>query len=329
LGEVRRGELGVDAALARSARIEVDPRWLVAPLLGCAAASLARLLGADHGAIIVDALAVATGYVARQELGRRRVSNLALPLVAAFIGAILGGLAIRRGWTATPALALIVPSLILVPGPHIINGILDLIDSYVTLGISRSALSASILISAAIGITVGIEMTLGEIPDARVAAGSPLNVLSDMLLAGFVTCEFAIACNTQWSHIDIAIVGGMLGHGLRFLALQQSFTLGAATFVGGVGVGIVSAMIARGTKPPFAVIAFAGAVTMMPCIQFYRSVGGFFRLALLSDLGSHPSLELALGNTSQACVVSGALALGLIVGLRAVSLVAARETANN
>jgi hypothetical protein len=66
-------------------------------LSGCAAASLARLLGADRGAIIVDALAVATGYVARQELGRRHVSNLALPLVAALIGAILGGLAIRGG----------------------------------------------------------------------------------------------------------------------------------------------------------------------------------------------------------------------------------------
>ena len=94
-------------------------------------------------------------------------------------------------------------------------------------------------------------------------------------------------------------------------------------------MGIVSAMIARGTKSPFAVIAFAGAVTMMPGVQFYRSLGGFLKLARLSDLGSDPSLELVLGNTSQACVVSGALALGLIVGLRVVSFVAGRGLAND
>jgi porin len=40
-------------------------------------------------------------------------------------------------------------------------------------------------------------------------------------------------------------------------------------------------------------------------VQFYRSLGGFLKLARLSDLGSDPSLELVLGNTPQVCVVSG------------------------
>jgi uncharacterized membrane protein YjjB (DUF3815 family) len=219
---------------------------------------------------------------------------------------------------------LIVPSLILVPGPHIINGLLDLVDNYVPLGIARLALAAGILVAAALGITVGMEITLGEIPDARSGASPPLNVVSDMFLAGVVTCGFALAYNTEWSRVALAMVGGMIGHGLRFLALQWGCTLGAATFMGGIAVGIASAYIARTTRSPFAVIAFAGAVTMMPGVQIYRALGGALKLARLDDAAGAPPVEEVLGNALQACVVAGALALGLVVGLRAVTLLAAR-----
>jgi uncharacterized membrane protein YjjP (DUF1212 family) len=332
LARLQRGELDAGEALAALTRLEVDtprhPRWLAATLLGAAAASLARLLGADSGASLIDAIAVGLGYIVRQELARRRFSVLAMPFVAALIGAVLGGLAIRRGWTATPALALIVPSLILVPGPHIINGILDLVDNYVPLGVARLALAASILASAALGITVGMELTLGEVPGAKNAAGPALGVLADMLLAGVVTCGFALAYNTEWSRVAMAMIGGMFGHGLRYVALQSGCTLGAATFVGGVTVGIVSAYIAKSTKSPFAVIAFAGAVTMMPGVQIYRALGGALKLARLNDAVDAPSLEDFVGNGLQACVVAGALALGLVVGLRVVALLTDRGGAS-
>jgi uncharacterized membrane protein YjjP (DUF1212 family) len=45
------------------------------------------------------------------------------------VGAVLSGLAIRLGWTQTPEVVLIVPALMLVPGPHLINSLLDLIST--------------------------------------------------------------------------------------------------------------------------------------------------------------------------------------------------------
>ena len=97
-------------------------------------------------------MATGLGLAARQELGRRHFSVLTLPFVAALIGAVLGGIAIRLGWTRTPGLALIVPSLILVPGPHFINGLLDLFDNYLPMSISRLTLAISIVMAAALGI---------------------------------------------------------------------------------------------------------------------------------------------------------------------------------
>ena len=112
-----------------------------------------------------------------------------------------------------------------------------------------------------------------------------LNLFSDMALAGIVTCGFAAAYNTTWSHIAMAAVGGMAGHGLRYLALEAGWNLDAATFLGGLGVGLVSAWIARSTKTPVAVIAYAGAVTMMPGLPIYRALGGALQLARLQECG--------------------------------------------
>jgi uncharacterized membrane protein YjjP (DUF1212 family) len=168
LEQVRRGELEPATALAQLGRVEADtpghPRWVAILLVSVAAASLAGLLGADAGAAVVAGLATGLGLLARQELARRHFSLLALPLTAAFIGAVLGGLAIRLGSTQTPGLVLIVPALMLVPGPHLINGILDLIDNHLPMSLARLGLAAGILLASALGIVLGVELTLPGLP---------------------------------------------------------------------------------------------------------------------------------------------------------------------
>jgi uncharacterized membrane protein YjjP (DUF1212 family) len=321
LSDVRTGRLGPDVALAQLERAEVETpahsRWTAVALLGIAASSLVMLLGADLGAVIVVGVGSGLGLLARQELGRRHFNLLTLPLTAAFIGAALGGLAIRFGWTETPALVLIVPSLMLIPGPHLINGLLDLVENYLPMSMARLGLASGILIAAALGIVLGIELTLSAPPIAeQVAKTGHLNLLSDMLLAGVVTCGFAVYYNVAWPHTGMAVLGGMAGHGLRFLALEAGWSLETATFLGGLSVGFVSALIARSYKIPVAVIAFAGAVTMMPGMQIYRALGGLLRLAQSKSTAELPTIAGTLGEASQACLVVTALALGLIVAVR-------------
>jgi uncharacterized membrane protein YjjP (DUF1212 family) len=333
LGNVRRGEVELEEALCQLKRVEAGTprhaRWLVALLLGAAAASLARLLGADGGAAAATAIAAGVGLLARQELGRRRFSILAQPFVAGVIGALIGGGAIRAGWTSTPGLALIVPALVLVPGPHIINGLLDVVDNYIPMAVARLTLAASILLVTALGVTLGMELILSEIPRGETRVAAELSLVSDMTLAGIVTCGFAVAYNTAWRHLAMAAVGGMFGHGLRFLVLQWGLSQAAATFLGALCVGVVSACMAWRTTTPVAVIAFAGAVTMMPGLQMYRALGGALRLAQMADPGDVQAMAETVGYGLQACVASGALALGLVVGVRAISLISALKTSDH
>jgi uncharacterized membrane protein YjjB (DUF3815 family) len=272
----------------------------------------------------VAGLATGLGLLARQELGRRHFSLLALPLIAALIGAVLGGLAIRLGWTRSPELVLIVPALMLVPGPHLINGLLDLIDNYLPMSLSRLGLAAGILLASALGIVVGVELTLPDPfspePGAR---ADHLNLVSDVVLAGIVTCGFAVFYNTAWRQIWMAALGGMVGHGLRFLALETGCRLEAATFLGGLAVGVISAWMARSSKTPVAVIAFAGAVTMIPGLSLYRALAGALQLARQPEMTDPATVAGTLGNALQGCLVVSGLAVGLILGARAVQVLAA------
>jgi uncharacterized membrane protein YjjP (DUF1212 family) len=331
LEQVRRGDLGAAAALGRLRGIEADtpryPRRLSALALGVAAASLAGLLGADAGAAAVAGVSAGLGLLARQELGRRHFGLLALPLTAAFIGAVLGGLAIRWGWTRSPELVLIVPALMLVPGPHLINGLLDLIDNYLPMSLFRLGLATGILLASGLGVVLGVELTVLDpvFPEQGANAGR-LTLASDVVLAGVVTCGFAVFYNTAWRHLWMAAVGGMAGHGLRFLALEGGCRLETATLLGGMAVGAVSAWMAGSRKTPVAVIAFAGAVTMIPGLSLYRALSGALQLARLPGAADPGTVAGTFGHALQGCLVVAALALGLILGARAVMALAGEQS---
>jgi uncharacterized membrane protein YjjP (DUF1212 family) len=330
LERVRSGDVESAAALEQLNRVEAEtpghPRWLTVLLLGVAGASLAVLLGADLATDIVTGVATSIGLVIRQELGRRHFSLLALPFVGGFVGAILGGIVVRLGWTQTPGLALIVPSLMIVPGTHLINGLLDLIDNFIPMSIARLALAASILVAIALGVVVAVEIVFPGLPPVEQSTSADcLNVVTDMVLAGVVTVGLAVLFNTVWPHVALAAVGGIAGHGLRFLALQAGWGLVPATFVGGAAVGVVAAWIARSYRIPLAVAAFAGAVTMMPGLQIYRALSGSLRIARLNAAADRTLIAGTLGEASQSWLVVIALAMGLIIASRVVLHVAGEQ----
>jgi uncharacterized membrane protein YjjP (DUF1212 family) len=323
LEQVRWGKLDASAALDYLTGVETYTRrhspWLAAVLLAIGAASLAWLLGADVGAAATAGVATGVGLVVRQWLGRRHVSLFALPFAAALIGAVFGGFAIRWGWTRTPELVLVVPALMVVPGPHLINGLLDLIDNHLPMCLARFGLALGILLASAAGIVVGVELMFPEgVAGDQVASSNRLNLVSDMLLAGIVTSGFAVFYNTAWRHLGMAIAGGMASHGLRFLALQAGSRLEVATFLGGLAVGAISAWMTYSRKVPVAVLAFAGAVSMIPGLYIYRALGGALQMARQEQIVDAAAVSGLVGNALQACLVVGGLALGLLVGARAV-----------
>lgn len=319
LAEVRAGQLTPAEALSRveglKAATPPHPTWVAVAILGVAGASLARLLGADSAGVASAGVATALGLLVRKALGRRGHGPLTLTFAACLLGSVLGGLAVRFGWTSTPELTLIVPALMVVPGPHLVNGLLDLIDNHLPMSGARLGLSAAILAAGTFGVAAGIQLTLPTAAlheQAREAV--PPGLPGVLVLAGLVACGFAVFYNATWRQVGMAVVGGMAGNGLRDVALDARVPIDAATFLGGLTVGVASAAMARHVRTPVAIVAFAGAVTMMPGTYMYQALGGLLRLARL-DPDPAVTAEFST-NLARAFVLVTGLTLGLVLGAR-------------
>jgi uncharacterized membrane protein YjjP (DUF1212 family) len=295
-------------------------RWEVAVLFGLAAAAIAWLLRADWGAIAVSGVSSALGLIARQELATRSVTLFAQPFAAGLIGAVLSGLVIRLGWTETPGFCLIVPALMLVPGPHLINGVHDMWENYVHTGIYRLGLAAGILIAAALGVVLGGWLSLGPATlSTSPSMATPLTLALDAALAGVAACGFGALYNAPWRVLWVSILCGVVGHGLRYLLLDH-LNVEMATLFACLAIGLIANVAADRLRLPFSAVAFAGAVPMMPGVFIYQSIAGAMRLSAAGTSADAAIAAATLALSFKSVFVVGAIALGLLIGARLATL---------
>ena len=295
-------------------------RWVVVALFGLAASAIAWLLRADWGAIVASGVSSAVGLTARHELARRSVILFAQPFAAGLIGAAIGGLAIRLSWTATPGLCLIVPALMLVPGPHLINSVYDVLDNHVQTGVYRLVLAMGILIATALGVVVGSWLMLGPVTlSTSPSAAMQLTLLLDMALAGVAACGFGAFYNAPWRFLRVSILCGMVGHGLRYLSLDH-LSMEISTLLACLAIGLIASVAAGRMHLPFPAVAFAAAVPMMPGVFIYQSIAGAMRLSA-AGMAADPALAaVTLALSSKSVLVVAAMAIGLVVGARLADL---------
>lgn len=292
-------------------------RWLVALIFGLAASALAWLAHADLGAIAASGVASALGLLARQELIKRHTALVALPFTAALIGALFGGTVIRLGWTHTPGFCLMVPALMLVPGPHLINSLYDVIENHMQTGVSRFMLALMILVSAALGVFLGGWITLGMTTVAAIPSqGVQITLAQDVLLAGVAACGFSIFYNSPWRVLWISVLCGMVGHGIRFLCLRYGFALEIAVLFACIAIGLMANIAVDRLRVPFAAVAFAGAVPMMPGVLIYQGIAGAMQISQQGAAAAGPLLASTLSDLFKAGFVIGGMGMGLLIGAR-------------
>jgi uncharacterized membrane protein YjjB (DUF3815 family) len=255
-------------------------------------------------------------HIARQELAKRSVILFVQPFAAGLLGAVLGGLAIRLGWTQTPTLCLIVPALMLVPGPHLINGVYDMMENHMQTGVCRLALAAGILIATAFGVAIGAWLALGPATvSTSPSEAVPLTLLLDVTLAGVAACGFGAFYNAPWRVLWVSILCGVVGHGIRYLCLEH-VSVGISTLFGCLAIGVIANVAADRLRLPFSAVAFAGAVPMMPGVFIYQGIANAMRLSA-AGLAADPALAaVTLALSFKSVFVAGAIAIGLLAGAR-------------
>ena len=314
--QVCDGRLPPDAAHPALLRLErmrptSTPRFVLFAAVG--AASLGVIFGAlDLASLLVIALSGGTGALLRRWLAPLFPNPFAQPLCAALIAGLVGAAAVRLDLADAQGLVALCPCMVLVPGPHILNGAIDLMRTRVSLGVARLTYANLIVLMICAGLLLGLAAGGARLPVG--GASPPVPFTADVIAAGCAVAAFGTFFSMPWRLLPLPIAIGMTVHAARWALMALA---GAHVAAGALGAcllaGIVITPIADRWHLPFAALAFSAVVSMMPGFFLFRAAGALVELVSRGEGAPPDLLPHLVVNGATAFLIILAMTFGLIL----------------
>ncbi|WP_428492604.1 threonine/serine ThrE exporter family protein [Rhodopila sp.] len=281
-------------------------------MAGLGAAALGVIFGAAHPlSLALIALSAGAGACLRRGLAGISRNPLIQPFAAALLAGGFGGVVAYAHVSSMQLLVAVCPCMVLVPGPHLLNGAMDLARARVALGAARVGFAGLVIVMICAGLLLGLSIAGISLPVSGSAVPVPL--AWDVAAAGVAVAAYGSFFDMPWRSLPIPIGIGMLAHAGRWMVvtlLGGSVEVGA--FVACLLVGIAITPIADRLRLPFAALAFASVVSLIPGVFLFRMGGG---LVALATAGAKAPAGLLLGTVadgSTAVLIILAMTFGLI-----------------
>ena len=310
------GRIDIETVRARLETIRHRPPIALARFASLAAAGAAAL-GVIFGAatlpgLILIALSAGAGACLRRWLAGISGNAFVQPFCAALLAGVVGAVAVHLQVSSMQDLVAVCPCMVLVPGPHLLNGTIDLARARMALGAARILYAGLIIVMICTGLLLGL--SLGGIALPVSGPSVPVPLLYDVIAAGIAVAAYGTFFAMPWRMLPIPILIGMLAHATRWATiLFAGGSVETGAFFACLVVGIVITPIADRLRLPFAAFAFASVVSLIPGVFLFRMGGGLVALAALGGRASPELLLASIADGSAAMLIMLSMALGLIL----------------
>jgi uncharacterized membrane protein YjjP (DUF1212 family) len=227
LGAGRLAPAAAIEAITKISKRPPAPTWLFTLAAAAGAVALAVIFGVQHLAAAALIFAGAgTGAILRRSLARYSANLFLQPFCASLLAGLIGALAVRYELSSSLRLVAVCPCMVLVPGPHVLNGALDLIRGRIHLGAARLVYAGLVIVAISTGLLFGLALLGVSFPVDPAGRVVPLWV--DTIAAGVAVFAYSVFFSTPLHMLAWPVAVGMLAHALRWGALTV-FGASAAT----------------------------------------------------------------------------------------------------
>jgi uncharacterized membrane protein YjjP (DUF1212 family) len=313
---VCEGRLDSKAALAtleKIARFPPVPIALFACMAGAGAAALGVIFGSVHLLnLFLIAASAGAGACLRRWLAGISSNPFIQPLCAAFLAGAVGAFAVHFDISSDLRLVAVCPCMVLVPGPHVLNGALDLARGRIALGVSRIVYASLILLMISIGLLLGLSLGNVTLPVSAPASSVPFGY--DLIAAGVAVAAYGTFFAMPWRMLPIPIIVGMIAHAARWAMISTSLA-GVVTgaFIACLIVGFIITPIVDRLRLPFGALAFASVVSLIPGVFIFRMAGGLVEIIKLGDKAPLDLIINMLADGTNSALITLAISFGLIL----------------
>jgi uncharacterized membrane protein YjjP (DUF1212 family) len=304
---------GAKSALQTITRLPPISLTRFALLAAAGAAALGVIFGAAHVlSLVLIAISAGAGACLRRWLSGMSHNPFVQPLCAALLAGAIGALAVDLQFSSALRLIAVCPCMILVPGPHLLNGAIDIARARIALGAARMAFASVIILVICAGLLTGL--AFGGVSLAPSVPSYPVPLGYDVIAAGVAVAAYGTFFAMPWRVLPIPVAIGMLAHASRWATISLAGTsVQTGAFVACLVVGIIMTPISDRLRLPFAALAFSSVVSLIPGVYLFRMSGGLVELVTSGENASTGALANTVADGTTAMLILLAMAFGLIL----------------
>ncbi|MET4278850.1 MULTISPECIES: threonine/serine exporter family protein [unclassified Bradyrhizobium] len=316
IDQICHGKLPVAAAqsaLESTGRLPTasTPRFTLFEAIG--AALLGVIFGTlDTTGLLLIASSAAIGALVRRWLSGFSHNPLIQPLCAALIAGVVAAAVGRFQLSNAATMVGFCPCMVLVPGPHILNGAINLARTRIALGLARLAYAGIIVLLICAGGLFRFTAAGGDL--AIAGPSPPVPLVIDVIAAGCAVASFGTFFSMPWRLLAFPIAVGMLAHAARWaLIFLAGGSAPSGALVACILVSILKTPLVDRLHPPFAAVAFSSVVSLMPGFFLFNTATGLVELVSIGPDAPAAPLISIVASGATAFLIIMAMAFGLVL----------------